>query len=81
MAAASSNVKDKFLKKLIKKKTVKGTLIQMYKNIRTDLELVSLIEVINENKGIIIMMAGIPRAVINRFWITILPLKVKRANT
>lgn len=81
IAAASSNVNDRFLKKLIRKKTVNGTLMQMYKKIRTPRELVIRSEVIAENSGIIIMIAGIPSAVTKRFLSSRFPRNSKREST
>jgi hypothetical protein len=67
IAADSSYEKLKFLKKAYRKKTAKGTFMLVYKNIIKKRLLIILKTVARLNRGMMIIITGIPRAAANMF--------------
>ena len=81
IAAASSKVKERFWKKESIKKMVNGTFIAMYRKMIRPRVLVSFMLVMTENRGMMIIMTGMPSAVANMFCRNMLPRNLKREST
>lgn len=79
--AASSYVELKLLKNESKKNTVKGTFIAIYKNINSHRLFVRPRRLTTLKSGMTIMIAGIPNADANKFWIEMFPLNLNRLRT